>query len=92
MSELDRDLCRKAAAECTELARVTTDIDKKQILLKHAQEWLKLAYSEHDAKFEQLLIDFNRHQMDFGATRGPVPPGRIYRQVAQQQQKKAEGR
>ena len=83
MSELDRDRCRKAAAECIELARVTTDLDRKQILLTHAQEWLKLAYSGHDSRFEQLLIDFNRQQMGFRAG-PPVPRGRMQRQAAQQ--------
>jgi hypothetical protein len=92
MPEVDRDQCRKAAAACIELARVTTDVDKKQMLLTHAQEWLKLAYSQHEAKFEQLLVDFNRHQMDLGGTRRPAPYRRMQRQPLQQQQKKAEGR
>ena len=82
MSEVDRDLCRKAAAECFELARVTTDLDKKQVLLSHAQEWLKLAYSDHGARFEQLLSEFNAEQL--------ARPGPVQRQDVQQQQKKLE--
>lgn len=33
MAEIDRDLCRKAAAECMELVRATADPAKKEILL-----------------------------------------------------------
>src|SRR5687768_12821440 len=39
MSGVDRDMCRKAAAECIELARSTSDPAKKEILLTRAQEW-----------------------------------------------------
>ena len=55
MPEIDRERCRKAAAECVELARATTDPEKKQILLTHAQAWLKLAYAEPSARLERLL-------------------------------------
>jgi hypothetical protein len=82
MSEADRELCRRAAAECLELARVTNDLEKKEILLQHAQEWLKLAYASHDARFERLLSEFNAEQL--------VPSGRPQRQEVQQQQKKLE--
>jgi hypothetical protein len=85
MSEVDRALCRKAAAECFELARVTTDLDKKQILLSHAQEWLKLAYSDHDTRFERLLSEFNAEQL---TRRDPARR----QQVQQQQKKLKEGR
>jgi hypothetical protein len=37
MSEIDRALCRKAAAKCIELARITTDPATKQILLTRSQ-------------------------------------------------------
>ena len=86
MSEIDRALCRKAAAECVEFARVTTDPEVKQTLLTRAQEWLKLAYSEHDTEFERLLTEFNKRQMDFGVE-GRPPVRRVpMQQQAQQQQ------
>jgi predicted RNase H-like HicB family nuclease len=65
MSEIDRALCRKAAAECIDLARAMTDAETKQVLLTRAQEWLKLAYSEHEAEFDRLLTEFNTRQMNF---------------------------
>jgi hypothetical protein len=80
MSEVDRARCRKAAVECIDLARITTDPDTKQILLTRAQEWLKLAYSEHDAEFVALLAEFNTQQLG-------VRP--VQRQPMQQQQTKA---
>jgi hypothetical protein len=80
MSDVDRELCRKAAAECLELARVTTNPDIRQTLLVRAQEWLKLAYAESDERFEQLLSGFNSGQL---AGSGPVR-----RQPVQQQQSK----
>jgi hypothetical protein len=89
MREVDRDLCRKAATECVELARVTADPERKQILLTRAQEWLKLAYSRHEQTFEQLLAQFNSEQMEFRAERPPLPPP-IRRQDVQQPQKKIE--
>jgi len=92
MPEIDRAYCRKAAAECTELARITTDPPKKRLLLTHAQEWLKLAYSEGDAEFERLLTHFNAQQMDVREqTRPPVQPASTQqRQEVQQQQSKAK--
>lgn len=87
----DRERCRKAAAECIELARPTTDIERKQVLLTRAQEWLRLAYSEHDAELDRLLADFNREQMQFGKKgRVPVQPSRTQRQEVQQQQSKTK--
>ena len=82
MPEIDRERCRKAAAECVELARATTDPEKKQILLTHAQAWLKLAYAEPSAQLQRLLAEFNEEQMDF---RTASPP---QRQEVQQQQSK----
>ena len=92
MSEIDRAICRKAAAECIELARITTDPETKQILLTRVQQWLKLAYSEHDSEFERLLADFNTLQMGLGSQ----PHPRVHRmpmqqQEVQQQQGKLEG-
>ena len=81
MTEIDRDMCRKAAAECIELARVTSDAAKKEILLTRAQEWLKLAYAKNDTEFEQHLAGLNQGQM----TSAPMQ-----RQPMQQQQSKAE--
>ena len=82
MSEVDRARCRRAAVECIDLARITTDPDTKQILLTRAQEWLKLAYSEHDAEFVALLAEFNTQQL------GVRPP--MQRQPMQQQQSRAD--
>ncbi|HKS64462.1 MAG TPA: hypothetical protein VJT13_22360 [Xanthobacteraceae bacterium] len=79
MSGFDRARCREAAAECVDLARIATDTNTKQILLDRAQEWLKLAYSDHDAEFTKLLGEFNTRQMDGGA---------VQRQEAQQQQQR----
>lgn len=63
MSEIDRERYRLEAAECLERARLATDPDLKQVLRMRAQEWLKLAYSDHDAGFERLLVEFNTEQM-----------------------------
>jgi hypothetical protein len=92
MSEIDRAVCRKAAAECIELARITTDPETKQILLTRVQQWLKLAYSEHDSEFERLLAAFNNLQMGLG--RQPLPHNHrmpMQQQEVQQQQSKAKG-
>jgi hypothetical protein len=83
MSETDRALCRKAASECIELARATADPDTKEILLIRAQEWLKLAYADHEARFNALLTEFNTGQL-----RGSAP---VQRQSMQQQQSKTQG-
>jgi len=82
MTEIDRDMCRKAAAECIELARSITDPAKKEILLTRAQEWLKLAYSKSETKFEQHLAQLNSGQMQDHAP--------MQRQPMQQQQSKTE--
>ena len=89
MSQIDRELCRKAAAECVELARATTDSEKRQLLLTRAQEWLKLAYAEHDAKLDRVLEHFNEEQMGFRKeSRAPVQTSSPQRQEVQQQQSK----
>lgn len=80
MSEIDRARCRRAAAEYVDLARIATDPDTKQILLIRAQEWLKLAYSDHDAEFVALLAEFNTRQM------GVAP---VRQQEVQQQQQRS---
>ena len=80
MPDVDRELCRKAAAECLELARVTTDPAIRQTLRTRAQEWLKLAYAGSDEKFEQLLSGFNSGQLSGS--------GAVQRQPMQQQQSK----
>jgi hypothetical protein len=64
MAEIDRDMCRKAAAECVDLARSVVDPVKKDFLLARAQEWLKLAYSKSDTEFEQHLALLNTNQME----------------------------
>jgi ubiquinone biosynthesis protein UbiJ len=87
MADVDRALCRRAAAECIALARITTDVDAKQMLLTRGQEWLKLAYSEHEDEFDRLLGDFNAQQM--GVEQAPHR-GPMQRQPMQQQQAKAE--
>jgi hypothetical protein len=81
MSEIDQDTCRKAAAECVELARVTSDPAKKEVLLLRAQEWLKLAYSHSEHEFDRHLSELNSSQMD-------AP--RVQQQPMQQQQSKQE--
>lgn len=82
MPDIDRDMCRKAAAECIELARVATDFAKKELLLTRAQEWLKLAYSKNEADFERLVSELNDVQMT------PMQRVPMQQQPLQQQQKK----
>ena len=76
----DRETCRRAAAECVQLAALTNDPAKKETLLLRAQEWIKLAYARSDDEFERLLTEFNTNQ---------VAP--VQRQPMQQQQQKKEG-
>ena len=89
MSETDKALCRKAASECIELARATADPDTKEILLIRAQEWLKLAYSEHEAEFERLLAAFNEQQMGLEEAAQQAQHAPMRPQAVQQQQSKA---
>jgi hypothetical protein len=87
MADVDRASCRRAAAECIALARITADIDAKQMLLIRGQEWLKLAYSDHEDEFDRLLGEFNAQQMGVE----PVPRrAPMRRQPMQQQQARAE--
>jgi len=86
MARIDRASCRRAAAECVALARITSDPDTKEILLTRAQEWLKLAYSDHDDEFEALLAEFNEHQMGLERL---AAAQRVQRQPLQQQQTRA---
>ena len=86
MSEIDRARCRRAAAECVDLARITTDPETKQVLLTRAQEWLKLAYSEHDAEFDRLLTEFNSQQMGLRKKAGPPVAPQPMRRLPMQQQ------
>ena len=91
MSEMDREMCRNAAAECVQLARIATDPQTRGMLLIRAQEWLKLAYAEHDAEFERLLALFNGRQMTLGEeshTGAPAKP--MQQQPVQQQQSRIE--
>lgn len=83
MAGVDRARCRRAARECIDLARSTSDPETKQILLTRAQEWLKLAYAERDAEFDELLAVFNTRQMGSGSP--------VRRQQVQQQQQKSSG-
>ena len=86
MVDIDRDMCRKAAAECVELARAVVDPAKKEILLIRAQEWLKLAYANSEGEFERHLAQLNSSQME---DHRPAP---AQRQPMQQQQAKTTGR
>jgi hypothetical protein len=86
MADIDRDMCRKAAAECIELARVTTDPAKKEILLTRAQEWLKLAYARNETEFGRHLTQLNDDQM----AAAPVQRTPMQQQPMQQQQAKSE--
>jgi len=85
MTDINREMCRNAAAECIELAQVTTDPAKKEILLIRAQEWLKLAYAKSDAEFERHLTQLNDDQM----ARAPVQRTSMQQQPVQQQQSKS---
>ena len=84
MTDIDRDMCRKAATECIELARATSDPAKKEILITRAQEWLKLAYAKSETEFARLVTELNEGQM---APRQRVP---MQQQPVQQQQSKTE--
>ena len=85
MPGMDREMCRKAAAECVELARVTPDPARKEALLLRAQQWIKTAYSHNDAEFEKLLGQLNSDQMAKPAQRMQAD-----QQQAQQQQSKID--
>ena len=59
----DPDSCRKAAAECLELARLTDNVETKRTLMTMAQEWIRLAYYRQIANFDRLLGEFNERQL-----------------------------
>jgi len=80
MTDIDKDMCRKAAAECIELARATTDLGKKETLLIRAQEWIKLAYAKSEVELEKHVAQMNTGQMTATTQRQPM----------QQQQTKIE--
>jgi hypothetical protein len=63
MAREQPDVCRQAAAGCLELARITTDRERKRTLLTMAQQWMKLGYSRYRADFQVVLSEFNRGQM-----------------------------
>ena len=84
MTDIDRDMCRKAAAECIELARATSDPAKKEILITRAQEWLKLAYAESETEFTRRVAELNEGQM------APVQRVPMQQQPVQQQQSKTK--
>ena len=73
-----REQYREAARECIRIAEITSDLKLRKVLRQHAQEWLKLAYSEQDHRFRDVLADFNAEQLMTG--------GYLHRQSAQQQQ------
>jgi hypothetical protein len=77
--------------ECAVLARATTDPERKQVLLTRAQEWLKFAYSDHDAAFEALLSEFNNGQLGLTEARTPAGRTRMQRQPMQQQSRQKPG-
>jgi hypothetical protein len=96
MSEIDREACRNAAAGCVHLARIAADPQTREALLIRAQEWLKLAYAEHEAEFQRLLDGFNSRQMNVGEG-GPagsptaqVKSTRMQQQPVQQQQSRSK--
>ena len=84
MTEIDRDMCRKAAAECVELAGATSDPAKREILIARAQEWLKLAYAKHETEFARLVAELNDGQM------APMQRVPMQQQPVQQQQSKTK--
>jgi hypothetical protein len=85
MPAFDRDQCRTSAAQCAELARATSDPERRQMLLIRAQEWLKLAYSDHSVEFDDLLSVFNDGQLGLTG-QAPARRVRMQQQPVQQQQ------
>jgi hypothetical protein len=59
----DPNSCRRAAAECLELARLTDNLETKRILLTMAQEWIRLAYYRQNANFDRVVDEFNAWQL-----------------------------
>jgi hypothetical protein len=56
---------RKAAAQCLELARTTSDLSTRADLLLMAQKWLKLAMANASSgrRLNAALEDYNQEQM-----------------------------
>ena len=86
MTDIDRDTCRKAAAECVALARATSDPAKKELLLIRAQEWIKLAYAASEDEFQKHVAQLNSSQMGSPAAGDSSPQT----QPKQQQQTKTD--
>jgi hypothetical protein len=67
------DEFRKAANECLELARNTTDVTTRVSLLTMAQKWFDLANGPaRDDRLNTILRDFNDHQMSGRTGSEPV--------------------
>jgi hypothetical protein len=92
VSEDNRAYCRAPARECVQQALIVADVDKKEILLARAQEWLRLAYANSDAEFERLLAEFNQRQLEIEPQPSKPPPTQHMQQqpIQQQQQRKKE--
>ena len=73
-----REQYREAARECIRIAEITSDLKLRKVLCQHAEEWLKVAYSEQDHRFRDVLADFNAEQLMTG--------DHLHRQAEQQQQ------
>jgi hypothetical protein len=86
---VDRVICRQAANECIELARVATNPATKQALLDQAQKWIKLAYSGNDAELVKAVATLNDQQMSWVPFRRQMQP---QQQPLQQQQQAEDGR
>ncbi len=64
----DRDACRRAAAECLEIANTTTDQDTRTRLTVLAGKFLDMAFDMangpgDDSAFRILIDEFNDFQM-----------------------------
>ena len=81
---MDRESCRRAAAECIEVARITSDPLKREVLMIRAQEWIKLAYAHTEVEFDRVVADLNDEQMT------PTRSSPMQRHPVQQQQAKAK--
>jgi hypothetical protein len=70
----EREQFREAARECLRLAQLTNDSKLRQILRRHAQEWLKLAYAGQLDRFRDALAS---PHLDVGCcwTRWRMPEG-----------------
>jgi uncharacterized protein with von Willebrand factor type A (vWA) domain len=82
-----REQYREAARECIRIAEITSDSKLRKLLRQHAQEWLKLAYSDHSVEFDGLLSAFNDGQLGLTG-QALARRGRMQQQPVQQQQSK----